>query len=176
MGFLKIVAGLWLAMALASQAGQAQTSEKDLQVAVRSIAFMNDAPKGETPVAIIYDPANAASTSDAQSIQAAIGGGLKAGKAKLNPVLLPTSDIAGLNGYVVAFVASETGGHFDAIKDNATQSKVLTISSDLACVDGGACVVGVSTNPKVEIVVSRALREAAGIGFGSAFMMMVKER
>jgi hypothetical protein len=36
-------------------------------------------------------------------------------------------------------------------------------------------VIAVTTDPKVEIYVSRSASAAAGVSFGSAFRMMIKE-
>jgi hypothetical protein len=45
----------------------------------------------------------------------------------------------------------------------------------MGCVRSGRCVVGVSTSPRVEIVVSRAAAKAAGVSFSQAFRVMIRE-
>jgi hypothetical protein len=45
----------------------------------------------------------------------------------------------------------------------------------MGCVRSDRCVVGVSTSPRVEIVVSRAAAKAAGVSFSQAFRVMIRE-
>jgi hypothetical protein len=68
-------------------------------------------------------------------------------------------------GAYAAFVAS-------AAEAKAAGAKVLTIGP-LACVEAGACVIGVETTPKVTIYLSSAAATAAGLDFDPNFKLMV---
>ena len=155
---------------------QAETSKKDVQIASRAVSFMTNAPTGAVTAAVVYDPANAASKADADAIVAAIGGGLKAGKATLTAKLVSTDSLGDLAGAKVVFIAEDTASQHAAIFSASSAQSILVISTDMSCVDAGNCIVGVASKPKVEIVVSKAARAAAGIDFKPAFLMMVKEK
>jgi len=170
------VVGSLLASLTLSASAIADTTKKDIQISARAVAFMADGPTGDVPTAIVYDPANAASKAEADSIQAIMAGGIKAGKASLKPKLVGTDALGGLSGTKVAFVTGGIGNQHQAIFSEASAQKILTVSTDMGCVDSGKCIVGIASKPKVEIIISKAARDATGIGFKSAFLMMVKEK
>jgi hypothetical protein len=86
------------------------------------------------------------------------------------------SDVqAALSGFAVA--AGDGSGAFAAFVSTAAEAKaagakVLTIGP-LACVEAGACVMGIETTPKVTIYLSNAAAAAAGIDFDPNFKLMV---
>ncbi len=170
------VFALPIVMLASAMPAHAETSKKDIQIASRAVAFMTSAPTGAVTAAVVYDPANPASKVDADAIVAAIGGGLKAGKATLSAKLVATDNLADMTGARVAFIADGTGAQHAAIFADASAQSILVISTDMSCVDAGNCIVGVASKPKVSIVVSKAARAAAGIDFKPAFLMMVKEK
>ena len=57
----------------------------------------------------------------------------------------------------------------------AKAKKLITIGSEVGCATSGACVMSVSADPKVEIVVSRTAAAAVGAVFKAAFRMMIRE-
>ncbi|MFZ5610536.1 MAG: hypothetical protein ACOY99_13115 [Pseudomonadota bacterium] len=171
-----LVASTWATILGGPATVQAETTEKDIQVAARAVAFMENAPSGDTPAAIIYDPANGATKAEAEAIQKAMGAGLKAGNANLQPKLVAVGSLGDLAGARVAFVTGGLGAQHGAIFAAAAPKSILTVSTDMSCVDAGKCVVGVMTQPKVEIIVSKAARDASSISFAAAFLMMVKEK
>jgi hypothetical protein len=80
-----------------------------------------------------------------------------------------------LSSYKVA--AGDGNGAFAAFVSNAAEAKaagakVLTIGP-LACVEAGACVLGIETSPKVTIYISNAAAAAAGLDFDPNFKLMV---
>jgi hypothetical protein len=60
----------------------------------------------------------------------------------------------------------------NAAEAKAAGRKVLTIGP-LACVEAGACVMGIETTPRVTITLSAAAAAAAGIDFDPNFKLMV---
>jgi len=142
-------------------------------VATRVISFLQPQLSGSIPAAIIYQPGNAASEAEAASIERA--GPLIAGKGTLRLKRVPANALGQLAGVRVAFVTSGLREAEGQIAAAAARQSILTITSDLACVQAGHCAVAISTTPRVQITVSRAAAKAANIQFGSAFLMLVKE-
>ena len=79
------------------------------------------------------------------------------------------NDVAG--AYAV-FVNSSTEAR-DAHSRNAG---VLIVGADVGCVNDGACVLAVETQPRVSVFVSHAAAAGAGIAFDTSFLMLITER
>ncbi|HWI85524.1 MAG TPA: hypothetical protein VNT42_04270, partial [Sphingomonas sp.] len=83
--------------------------------------------------------------------------------------------LGGLAGIRVAFVTQGLRAGQADLASVAARQSILTVTSDVGCVQAGHCAVGVSSLPRIQIIVSRAACRAANIQFGSAFLMLVKE-
>ncbi|WP_417451107.1 hypothetical protein [Kordiimonas sp.] len=155
---------------------QAETTKRDVQVGAKAAAFVQPELTGDIATAIVFDPSNAASKADADTIAAALGDGMKIKHGTLRPKLVPLNDTAALATARVVFLAHGVGDGMSSVASAAATNAILTISNDMSCVETDRCVVGVQSKPKVSIVVSKAASAAANLQFGAAFLMMVKER
>lgn len=167
---------LWSAVGVSAALGVAlplAAADLNLPVATRVISFLQPAPSGAIPAAIVYEPGNGASEAEAASIER--GGPLVAGKGTLRLKRVPVNALGQLAGVRVAFVTSGLRAQEAQIAAAAARGSILTITSDLACVQAAHCVVAISSSPRVQITVSRAAAKAANVQFGSAFLMLVKE-
>lgn len=149
------------------------SAELNVPVAARLVSFLQPAPTGSIPAAIIYQPGNAASEAEAAQIERRIGRGLAVGRATIHVSRVSVSDLSALSGKRIAFVTSGIRSQA-AVAAAASRGAILTITSDISCVQAGHCVVGV-TGAKSQITVNRAAARAAKVRFGSAFLMLVKE-
>ncbi|MGE5503070.1 MAG: hypothetical protein ACM31L_01480 [Actinomycetota bacterium] len=170
--WLRIAPAVVLAAALGCGPAGA-TSLKDIEIGIRGINFLNDPPRGRIEVAVIQDGQNRASVQDAQAISGWIAANRNP-KVELVPVAVDVRDLDAAR-YKVAIVALGQEAHFPRILDFARRNGALTITADLACVRSGSCVMGINSEPNVEVIVSRQASAASGIGFVRAFHMMVKE-
>jgi len=148
-------------------------ADLNLPVATRVVSFLQPTPEGVIPAAVIYEPGNAASEAEAASIEHA--GTLVAGKGTLRLKRVPVGALGGLAGVRVAFVTSGLREAHAQIAAAASRQSILTITSDMSCVQAGHCAVAISSSPRVQITVSRSAAKAANVQFGSAFLMLVKE-
>lgn len=148
-------------------------ADLNLPVATRVISFLQPAPEGAIPAAIVYEPGNAASEAEAAAIERS--GPLSAGRGTLRLKKVPVNALGGLAGVRVAFVTAGLGSAQAQVAAAAARQSILTITSDMSCVQAGRCAVAISSAPRVQITVSRAAARAANIQFGSAFLMLVKE-
>jgi hypothetical protein len=155
--------------------GSAASAELNVPVAARVVSFMQPPPSGATSGVILYQPGDAASEAEATAIERAAGSGLTTGKGTLRLRRVPVSALGGLAGARVAFVTQGLRGEQTEIAAAAARGGVLTITSDLSCVQANRCAVAVSSGSRVVITVSRAACKAARVQFGSAFLMLVKE-
>jgi hypothetical protein len=128
------------------------------------------------PLAIVYDPAEAASKQEADGIKAALDSGLSiSGDIKFVPVLVPAGTLDGLAASRVAILTAGLSGYYDGISRIAVTNSILTMSTDLACVRGGKCIIGIVSKPRVEIYYNRSAAEAAKVVFSQVFSLLVKE-
>jgi hypothetical protein len=126
-------------------------------------------------LAVIYDSRNKESLDDARNIMSWLSAAPGGAKTSLLPVLLDAHTLDEVRNVRVAFVASATETDYGAITDFARKNGVLTISSELSCVRAGICIVGVTSAPRVEVILNRQLSQASGVEFTEAFRMMVTE-
>lgn len=163
-----------LGMAAASPA-IAEVSKSDLLVASKALNFMVPKVTGAISIAVVFDPSDAGSLAEANQAMSLIGGGLKAGKSNLTAVKVPVGDLSAISTSKMVLVTAGTGAHRKAIKSAADAANVLTVSTDMSCVESTNCVAGVVSRPKVIIKISKSAKSAAAIEFASAFTMMVLE-
>ncbi|MHA6287089.1 hypothetical protein [Maricaulis sp. CAU 1757] len=157
--------------ALMASPAVAETSQRDLEVIGRALGFVEGASGSDRTVAIVYDPA---SEAEAQALASAMSGGLSAGRVTLNAQLVPLADagsIAGADAAVLLGAAAGDAGVFGA----ASSAGVMTVSTDMSCVESGQCVMGVQSAPSVRIVVNRAAAQSSSVAFAAAFAMMIEE-
>lgn len=167
---------LALGLTVGSRPVLADVGVKDIQVLARTIGFTAPPMTGAVKVAIIADASVAQSQKDADALKEIMGSGFPAGAATLSPVMVTPAQLdGGLDGVAIAFVTGGLAAHHGRIFAATNGKKVLTVSTDLACVQAGRCVMGIKTDPKVEIIVNKSAAEAAALSFAPAFRMMVTE-
>ena len=96
----------------------AEMTEKDLQVAARSLAFLTDRDISHLKVAILYAPDVPASKQEADDLARAIGTSLITARATLvpvSPLLLSVGNMPELAGRDVAFVTQGLERYQEAI-------------------------------------------------------------
>jgi hypothetical protein len=146
---------------------------KNLAVAGRALTFLENGPTGSGVLGVVFDPAKPASVAEKNAIMAALGGGYSAGTLKLTGKPIEASAVGGASGVAALYIT--TGINYAAVGGAAKARKLITIGSDPACAASGACMMAVSTDPKVDIVVNRATAAAIGVAFKAAFRMMIRE-
>jgi hypothetical protein len=162
-----------LVLALVAPASVRADPAKNLGIAGRTLMFLENGPRGAATLGVVFDPSQPASVAEKNAVMAALGSGFVAGSLTLTGRPVPASAIAGVSGVTALYV---TGGvNYAAVGAAARAKRLITIGSDRACVKSGACVMWVSGDPKVEIVINRAAAAAVGAAFRAAFLMMIHE-
>ncbi len=146
---------------------------REVQVAGRTLTFLDNGPTGRVTFAVVFDPSKPASVAEKDEVMAALGAGMAVGAVTVVGKAVDVGSVAGTSG-VGAFYLTH-GVNYASVGAAAKSKKILSISSDMACVQSGACVMGVAASPKVEIVVNSASAAAVGASFKAAFKMMIKE-
>ncbi len=157
------------------QAAEAEFSVKDAQVLGRTLGYVGDGVTGAVVVGVAVSPADPNSQREAERIRTIIGTGLPTGRVRLQARLVPVDQLVRATGFDAFYITQSPGANMDAVFSAAQRLHVPTISTDPQCLRSGDCVVGFTSEPKVEIVIDRAAAERAGVRFMQAFRMLVKE-
>jgi len=152
------------------------TEALDVSVGLKTLPLLKNRITGAINMAIVFDPVNPESRADADAIKAiADDEGVAAGGDRLIGMTVAVTDLAKLKGAKVIFVArGVTADGFETVALAAAADGIISISTDLACVKAGKCVLGIVTRPTVEIYFSRAAASASHLGFSSSFIMLAK--
>ncbi|MDE2337007.1 MAG: DUF4154 domain-containing protein [Alphaproteobacteria bacterium] len=155
-------------------ASASYVTQKDIQVAVRAFSFVYGMPAGAIQIEIVYDPNDAASMAEAQDLEEIIrrDGTFANRRVTAKPV---TVAAVGTTGSRFAYVTHGLAREYPALVANARSHKMLTFSTDFRCVDSQSCVMGVVSEPSINIEISRAAATASGVQFSQALELMVRE-
>jgi len=153
----------------------AETTAKDIMVAVRTFGFVVHPPTGEVLLAVVFDPTRPQSASDLQTVISVLDGGAHVGGMTVQPVPIPVTELNRLVGFRFVLLIGDVQNYRQAIFERTRGQGIVTISTDLDCVRAGLCVMGVAAEPRVQVLVNRAASDAAAVEFMLAFRMMITE-
>lgn len=88
-------------------------------------------------------------------------------------VMAPVTDLAKLSGAKLGFIAR--GACTNTVSEAVAARNILTFSTDIECVKAGKTILGVVSNPNIQIYYSKSAAEAAKISFVQAFLMLVRQ-
>lgn len=154
----------------------AATDRLDLSVGLKTLPLLTSKIASPAVVAIVFDPASATSIADADAIKRFFDNGLEGpGGMTLNVVLTRASDLGTVDRAKIIIVATGVGkSALDAVAAASVATGALSMSTDLDCVKAHKCVLGVVSQPNVEIYFSRLAAEAANVEFAPAFTMLAR--
>jgi hypothetical protein len=170
--------GPWL-VALAcffflTSAARADVTKTDMQVVARALSFVSDPLSGTVRVGIVYAANSPRSVRQAQTLRSMLAAGLRIGTLELRPVLIESAGIANadvdiffLTEYIPADETPDLGG--------GVRRPTLCVTTDIPQVRSGACIMGVRSQPKVEVFVNRAAASANDVTFSTVFRVMITE-
>ena len=155
-----------------------EVSSADLQAVARSLGFLDSLPReGTITVGIVYAPGEEASAArTAEMLNALQGPNSTTFKALTIAVGALAQVQDRLDVLFIADGACADPAVAKSIIDVVRRRRVVSISSDPACLETKCCVLMVHSNGKVDIVLDTALADAAGAHFSPVFAMMVKRK
>ncbi len=163
------------AFALLILPAQAQTTRTDMLIVGRALGFVDNL-KHSSPVhiGIVYDPRTAESVGQAEAIRATLSTGLRIGALTFVPEMVPVANLnkAKVDAFFLTNGLDESAA---AVGRASRKLRIPCITFDLAAVRGGACAMGVRTQPTVGVFVNRAAAEASGLDMAAVFRIMVVE-
>jgi hypothetical protein len=145
---------------------------RDLQLIGQVLGFLEHPPTGTAEVGLLYAPT---ARAEAEQLAVRFGAGVQAGSVVLRPRLLPVAEIPAGAPRVLLLTGSVLP-QAAAIAQAVAGRGIMTVTPDPALIDSGLAVLAVRSVPRVEILVSRAAAQSAGLSFAGAFRMMIQER
>jgi hypothetical protein len=168
-----LVSGLLCACVAFSHTVAAEVTATDLQVAARALSFMEKPLGSVVRVGIVYAPDSPRSVREAETLRTLLGEGMKIGKFELRPTLVKIDGLAAAQ--VDMFFLTEFVSATDASGAGIVALKHPCVTTDFAQVESGACLMGVRSAPKVQIVINRAAAKDSGVTFATVFRVMITE-
>lgn len=154
----------------------AATDRGDISAGMKTLPLLTNKMAGTVKLAIVFDPANPASKQEAYGIKAILDSGFEApGDLQLIGILVPVNGLGGMAGSRIAVLTNGLNAHYDSISTAAAAYNILTMSTDLGCVQNNKCVLGIVSQPHVEIYYSQAAADAARISFGKVFSILANK-
>jgi hypothetical protein len=161
---------------LATSVLATEPTAQDLRLIAQSMGFLLHPPVGALEVGIVYPAGSVAGRAEAEQIAAAFGDAPRGGALTLHPRLLTLEEAARHEPGGVLLLTSAALPRAGALASATAGKGILTVTSDPAAIAEGQAVMAVRSQPRVEIFVSRAAAQSAGIEFSTAFRMMIQER
>jgi hypothetical protein len=173
MHFTKIASMIFAgALTVAGPAIAAPTSVLEVKIELRVLDFIAS-PNGRTVVAVVYDRDARGSAEEAAAILEALEEWQGTGHNKILPRLIELHALPSAKALkaiiLPASLADASAMHY------GVANQTLVLSSGSACLRDHLCMVGVSTQPEVEIGVDSPSIQAARIRFADGLQLMVKE-
>jgi len=162
-------------LAIACGSARAEFTESDLQIAGRALGFLEKPLSGDINAGIVYAPEDPQSAHEAEALKALLGGGLRIGNITLKPILIPVADVGHADVTILLLTGGVTGVAAKAVTEATKAKRTACITTDLAQVRNGICAMGVSAQPRVEILLNRAAAASTGLSFSAVFRMMITE-
>ena len=161
------------ALALAGLPAQASPiSVLEVKIELRVLDFVTE-PPARTEVAVLYDREVRGSAEEAAAILQALEESQELERNKIAPRLVEAHALASAKNLKAVILPPGTAN--EAVMQYGIANQTLVMSSGSACVRNHHCMVGVSTNPVVEIGVDSPAIHAGRIQFADGFQLMVKE-
>ncbi len=149
-------------------------TQSDLLIAGRALSFMENPPSGPIRTGIVYSPSDPHSVEEAANLATMLAGGFHVGNFTMLPVLVKIDDLAAAN--VGLILLTDHIGSDGLRVPSVTKAKhIPCVTVDISQVQNGDCVMGVKSDPRIEIVVNRAAAAGSGTTFATVFRMLITE-
>jgi YfiR/HmsC-like len=168
------------ALALSGSPGHAATevTVAQLQAVAQTLGFLSNLPNTDTlNIAIVYAQDQSGGEARAAQTAALLNAIRGPNRRTLVGTSVAVKDLGrATQSFDAYFLMPGAPSQGAAINDAVRRHHVISISTDPACLDANCCVLMVSVQGRVRIVLDTALASAAGAQFSSVFAMMVTRK
>jgi len=153
----------------------AETNAKEFKAFSKILSLSKNLPAGRIELGVVYNASNATSKADFDAIKAMIGNGFKGPKHQITLKEVAPADIANSGTPVLFVTEGLDAGTQGKVAEIAKKNKVLTVSTDMTCVESGNCILGIDVSKGVKVLMNGNSYRNSGLKFDAAFEFMVKE-
>jgi hypothetical protein len=153
----------------------AEPTQRDLQVVVRSLGFLDPAPKGTVELGVVYGNDVGKGRDIAERLIRTVDQPIRLGGLTVTLRAVSLEQLASPSLQVL-FLTDDSEEFARDLSDRMRGRKILTAALSPSLVSAGLVVMAVQAEPRVRIVVSRVAEQKAGIRFLPAFRMMIQEQ
>jgi hypothetical protein len=168
------VACAFCCFVLSSAPAWAEVTANDMQIAGRALSFLQKPLTGEVILGIVYAPEIPQSVREAENLLSVLGARLKVGNIVLKPALVKLDEAARADVGLL-FLAPGVGTDAKKVAEVIRTRRIPCITTDIAQVRAGFCTMGITSRPKVEILVNRVSAASSAIAFSAVFRIMITE-
>jgi hypothetical protein len=169
-----------LALALSGSPGYAaaDVSAAELQAVVQTLGFLSNLSNaGALNIGVVYAQDQTGSEGRAAQAAAQLNAMRGPNQRALHGTPIAVKDLdRATQPFDVYLLMPGTPSQGAAINEAVRRRHTVSISTDPACLDANCCVLMVSAQGRVRIVLDSALADAAGAQFSSVFAMMVTRK
>lgn len=145
---------------------------QELQILGKALNFLQPPLTGEPVVAIVYAPGDPKSRQDAEDLAAQLNT-VRLGGVAVVPRIVGSQSLAAT---AFQLVITADGADGQTVIAAAQANHALCVTANVAAVRDGQCTMAIRSSGKVEIFVNKEAAAESGIGFATAFRMMVHEQ
>lgn len=171
----RAVAAAAFALAVGAPASAADAAADTLEAVVRALGFLESGPRdGQLALAVVYADGQETAAADAgRRLDAAAG----PRRSRIRATTYSVGDVARTTDRIdAALLLPGAASEAAEVAEFIRQRRVVSLSSDAACLAAGACVLMVSADRNVEIILDTRLADLVGAEFSAVFKMMVKRQ
>jgi hypothetical protein len=150
----------------------ASLQPQELQILGKALNFLEPPLTGQSVVAIVYAPGDPKSRQDAEDLAGQLS------KVRLGGVLVVPRIVGSQSLAAEPFqlVITADGADGQPVIAAAQANHALCVTANVAAVRIGEYTMAIRSSGKVEIFVNKQAAEQSGVGFATAFRMMVHEQ
>ena len=168
-----VLAGLTVLLWLTARPSVAASLQpQELQILGKALSFLEPPLTGQPSVVIVYASGDADSRRDAEDL----AGNLSSIQLGGHPVTVRVLGSASLAAQEFQLLIAAKGADSGLIIAAAQANHALCVTADPEAVRDGHCTMAIRSARKVDIFVNKDAAAQAGIGFATAFRMMVHEQ
>jgi hypothetical protein len=161
-------------LGLSIPAGADEITPADLHAIVNALGFLNGLPHGAPITVGLAFGADIKAASQTGAALEAIPGPAQS-SFKTIPIAVRDLMLAPAH-FDVLLIMPDAVGQVTAVAEAARHRKLMTVATDVSCLEHGACVLMVHSAGRVHIVLDTQLANAVGANFSSVFTMMVERK
>jgi hypothetical protein len=180
------LATLWTAMLVASVVSTAaadtetatQPSARDLEAVAHTLGFVEGIPRvGTVKIGIVYEADDIDAAARARDVALRLSKTAGPGSSDIAATTVAANALDRRNAAFDALFVMASGGKLTGmIVAEAARQRLVTISTDPACLELRSCVLSVQGEPSVSVTLDTALASDLGVKISPIFAMMVKRK